>query len=221
MPVAPEQSAAIDILYGGTFDPPHCGHERFVDLLRACLPAARIHLLPCYQPVHKSGVQAGPDQRLAMTQALAAGWPDVQVDDRELKAQAPKYTVETLTGWRDEIGPERPLAFAIGGDSLASLQSWRDWPALLELGHLLVLPRPGFDQKLSPEVAAHLDSHWLTADRAGELLRRPAGFIMKVPGQALAWSSTDIRQGKANPEEALPARVLYSINELGVYEPHP
>lgn len=217
MPVVPEHPAAIDILYGGTFDPPHCGHERFVDLLRACLPQGRIYLLPCYQPVHKTGVEAGPDQRLAMVAALAGGWSDVRVDDRELRAQAPKYTVETLASWRDEIGPDRPLAFAIGGDSLASLQSWHEWRSLLQLAHLLILPRPGFDQQPSPDVVAYLNGHWLEADQAGEMLASPAGSVMNVSGQALACSSTDIRQGKANLEEAVPARVLYSIHELGVY----
>ena len=216
MPVA-EAPAAMDILYGGTFDPPHRGHERFVDLLRTSLPQARVHLLPCYQPVHKTGVQAGPDQRLVMTEALASGWPDVSVDERELRSQAPKYTVETLADWRGEVGPDRPLAFAIGGDSLAGLQSWRDWQSLLELAHLLVLPRPGVEQHPSAEVSAYLDGHWLSADRMGDLLARPAGCIVNIPGQALAWSSTAIRQGRANLEEAVPARVLYSINELGVY----
>lgn len=207
----------MEIIYGGTFDPPHLGHERFIDLMRARFPSAPIHLLPCHQPVHKDRAQATAEQRLAMLKLVVKGRAGVQIDQRELVTNEPRYTVDTLTDWRAKVGPDRSLVFAIGGDSLARLHSWSRWQSLFELVHLLVLPRPGWDSELAPPVRDAMQGRWLSAVELAQLGRHPCGRVMILPGKALSWSSSEIRHGAENWAGGLSPAVLNYIQQQGLY----
>lgn len=208
----------MNIIYGGSFDPPHKGHERFVELMLARFPRAQVYLLPCYQSVQKGPTHASADERLGMLNAMAEQWSRrVRVDTREIKAEKPTPTVETLSAWRQEKGPEASLVFALGGDSLARLQSWVRWTELLELAHLLVLPRPGWDAELAPVIKAYFDGRWLGAVELEKLDRSPSGHALLLPGKALPWSSSQIRQGKVKLSDAVPASVLNYIQQNELY----
>ncbi|SUI16107.1 nicotinate-nucleotide adenylyltransferase [Salmonella enterica subsp. enterica serovar Enteritidis] len=52
--------------------------------------------------------------------------PLFTLDERELQRNAPSYTAQTLKAWREEQGPEAPLAFIIGQDSLLNFPTWHD-----------------------------------------------------------------------------------------------
>ena len=43
-------------LYGGTFDPPHLGHTEMLLQAKKQLDLDMVIVLPCGDPVHKSGV---------------------------------------------------------------------------------------------------------------------------------------------------------------------
>ena len=207
----------MEIIYGGTFDPPHRGHERFIDLMQARFPTAPVYLLPCYQSVHTERAQATAEQRLAMLKLVVRGRSRVSIDQRELDAGEPSYSVDTLTAWRSEVGPERSLVFAIGGDSLARLHSWARWHALFDLVHLLVLPRPGWDSELAPPIREALNKRWLSAVEMAQLSRQPSGHVMTLPGKALPWSSSQIRNSTEKRADALSPAVLNYINQHGLY----
>ncbi len=207
----------MDILYGGTFDPPHLGHERFVELVLARFPDARLHLLPCWQPVHKDDAMASPEARLGMLRAFASPWKSVRIDQRELRAEAPCYTLDTLSAWRQETGPEASLVFAMGGDSLARLDTWSRWQQLTDLAHILVLPRPGWAEEVSPAVRQHFAGRWLAPRELGTLAQRPCGHALELPGKALACASSQIRQKHATLAESVPARVLDFIKQERLY----
>ncbi|MEX0584548.1 MAG: nicotinate (nicotinamide) nucleotide adenylyltransferase [Natronospirillum sp.] len=207
----------MDIIYGGSFDPPHKGHERFVELMLARFPNAAVHLLPCFQSVQKGPAHATAENRLGMVQAMAHQWPGrVRVDSREIAAAAPKPTIDTLVEWRQEMGREASLVFALGGDSLARLDTWVRWTELLEWVHLLVLPRPGWDHELPPLVQARLQGRWLTEGEWDRLRRTAGGHALVLPGKALPFASSEIRQSRAKLADAVPESVLNYIeqNEL-------
>ncbi len=57
-------------------------------------------------------------QRKYMLELAIADKPLFTLDERELQRNAPSYTAQTLKAWREEQGPEAPLVFIIGQDSL-------------------------------------------------------------------------------------------------------
>ncbi|MCH8551065.1 MAG: nicotinate (nicotinamide) nucleotide adenylyltransferase [Natronospirillum sp.] len=207
----------MDILYGGTFDPPHKGHERFVELMMARLPDARVHLLPCWQPVHKDKATASPEARLGMLRALLQPWHGVRIDQREIHARAPCYTLDTLIAWRQELGPKKSLVFALGSDSLAGLPTWSRWQQLTDVAHILVLPRPGCEEALPAAVRQHFTGRWLSSRDGGTLAQEACGRAMELSGRALACASSDIRDGHASLADTVPGRVLDYIKQERLY----
>ena len=80
--------------------------------------------------------------------------------------ETPSWTVTTLEALRAERGPDQPLGFIIGQDSLLNLSGWHRWQDLLSLCHLLVCKRPGYPTEMaSPEMQRWLESH-LAVDTA-------------------------------------------------------
>lgn len=59
------------------------------------LDLAKIHILPCFQPVHRKEPTASPEARLAMVQCAVMQEPKLVADDREIKRQNPSYMIDT------------------------------------------------------------------------------------------------------------------------------
>lgn len=166
MPTNPEHPTVLHALFGGTFDPIHYGHLRPVEALAAEVGLNRVTLLPNHVPPHRPQPEANAQQRLKMVELAIAGNPLFAVDDRELHRTTPSYTIETLETIRKERGAAQPLAFIIGQDSLLTLHKWHRWQALLDVCHLLVLARPGYNDRMdTPELQQWLERH-RTADPA-------------------------------------------------------
>ncbi|KAF1025240.1 MAG: Nicotinate-nucleotide adenylyltransferase [Burkholderia plantarii] len=150
--------------------------------------------MPAGQPYQKHGVSAA-EHRLAMTRAaapsLARPEMHVSVATDEIELGGATYTAETLTRWREHVGPEASLSFVIGADQLVRLDTWRDWRRLFELAHLCIATRPGFDLSAAPpEVAAELAAR--RADAAA-LRASPAGCVLVDTTLAFDIAATDIR----------------------------
>lgn len=130
-------------LLGGTFDPIHKGHTQPALSLAEELGWHRIHLQPCYAPPHRAAPEASDEQRLAMTRLAAQEDTRLYADDFELRQAQPTRTVHTLTHLQ-RAHPGACLNFIMGMDSFLNFTSWLNWQEILELAHLIVLPRPGY-----------------------------------------------------------------------------
>ncbi len=204
-------------LLGGTFDPIHYGHLRPALELLDALPLEHIRFLPSRQPPHRDAPQATSEQRRHMVALAIADEPRFVLDDRELQRPGPSYAVDTLRLLRQEF--PRPLCLIVGADAFAQFHHWRDWRAILDLAHLIVMTRPG----------SSLDATALGTE-LGALLRerqRPSLDFSGVGGMfcqqvtALPISATAIRhhrrQGRS-PRFLLPDAVLRYLLSQRLYE---
>ena len=140
--------------FGGSFDPPHCGHIAFALEAANAFALDEVLLAPVgMQPLKE---QPATDflHRYAMT-GLAA-----QADDRLLPSlldapllapaqeePQPNYTVDTLERLRALLhltGEPVELFALLGADSLLSLRQWREPERMLALCDWIVATRPGF-----------------------------------------------------------------------------
>ncbi len=139
------------LVFGGTFDPVHRGHIESVCGVARLLGGMDVYLVPCQVPAHRPRPAASPDARLKMLELAVGGQDRIFVDDCELRREGISYTVDTLLGYRERLGESGSLLFLMGRDSWLTLPSWDRWEVLTDLAHLVILERPGADQR-APDV---------------------------------------------------------------------
>lgn len=211
------------ILYGGTFDPVHLGH---IAIAQAVARALRqpVHLIPAADPPHRSLPGASAEQRATLLD-LAVGCDQLlHVDRRELGRPGPSYTVDTLREVRAELGPEVPLVWIVGIDSLLQLHTWHDWRRIFEFAHVLGVQRPGTSTALdwlegrAPDVHAEIAPRALPVDGLDDAAA--GGYASLSIHPLREESATEVRRliADAQPwEHLVPALVARHIRELGLY----
>ncbi len=204
-------------IFGGTFDPVHYGHLRAAAEVSEKLDVSDFRLLPAGQPPHRNHTGAKAYHRLAMLELALAPYPDLTVDEREVRRDGPSYMVETLTSIRREVGPV-PVILCLGQDAANKLEGWHRWRELFDLAHLVVMKRPRSRPRYPEAVAEELRLRRVRSTSA--LMNEPAGRVRNLEVTQLAISSTDIRNQLAagrDPRFLLPATVLAYIRKHGLY----
>ncbi len=215
----PSATSDLIALLGGTFDPIHIGHLRAATEVALALQA-HVRLLPAKIPPHRPQPMASAEQRLQMLQIALAGSKELSVDDRELRREGPSYSVDTLTEFRREFGPQRPLALVVGADAFAAFNHWHRWQEIFGLAHVVVLDRPGaataFDW--AAELKSLVESR-SCADVA-ELRRSGSGCVCQLTIPGLSVSATAVRAAlaqRASVRWLVPDAVLEHIEQAGLY----
>lgn len=131
-------------IFGGSFDPPHFGHIRSVLGLLENFDFEQIRLIPCQLSPHKDNVHASANHRWQMLNLICTNYEKLIADDRELKRQAPSYTIDTLLELREEYGEKRSIVLIIGVDVFLKFCKWHRYEEILSLCHILLVQRPGY-----------------------------------------------------------------------------
>lgn len=126
------------VVFGGTFDPPHIGHQSIA--VRFTAEGGKVVILPNRIPPHKSCVTSAA-KRLDMCKLAFAG---CEVSDMELTMPEPSYTYNTLMRLRSSLEDGQKLKYVIGADSMRDLSKWRNPQLLAQLTEFVVVPRAGY-----------------------------------------------------------------------------
>ncbi|MGH8982029.1 MAG: nicotinate-nucleotide adenylyltransferase [Acidimicrobiales bacterium] len=190
-------------IFGGTFDPPHCGHVSAALACRASLSLDQVLLVVANEPwqkVPQRDVTAAED-RYAMVEAAAAGLAGVEASRMEIDRGGPSYTADTvaeLLAGAARAGLPRPdLYLVVGADLVESLPSWKRVDEVRPEVTLAVVSRPG---------AARVDA---------------AGWrAVTVHGDAVDVSSSEVRERleRGQPVDGLvPDEVMRCIARRSLY----
>lgn len=145
------------IVFGGSFDPPHMGHNELALLAHRRFPEAKLLVVPAFSPVVRQGAakasHATFGHRLAMTKLawrreIAQGW--LTVSDLEQKLPVPSYTLRTLTSLAKG---EKRLALLLGLDQLKSYPQWHQPLAILGMSDLIIGSRLPSSAEIRPPSA--------------------------------------------------------------------
>lgn len=180
-------------ILGGTFDPIHCGHLDAALAARAVLALDSVRLVPSHVPPHRP-VQplASPFHRFAMT-ALAVNPVDGLVaGDEELGADGPSYTAETLARHHARGLEPWQIFFVTGVDAFAEIETWRRYPAVLDMAHFVVVSRPGYDARALSSRLSALAPRMRDARAFDAAARQPSVLLLDAPTQDI--SSSGIRE---------------------------
>jgi nicotinate-nucleotide adenylyltransferase len=179
-------------ILGGTFDPIHCGHLDAARATRQALRLDSVRLMPSRIPPHRA-IQplASPFHRFAMTALAVNGVDGLIASDEELCADGPSYTAETLDRLhRHGLDPWQ-IFFITGVDAFAEIETWRRYPAVLEMANFVVVSRPGYDERELPRRLASLATRMRLARAFDPAWREPSILLLDAATQDV--SSSDIR----------------------------
>lgn len=192
-------------LYGGSFDPIHQGHLQPVLEARDALELDRVIYLPTARPPHKPGPRsASALARFTMVELALLGEAGLFASPLELEDRA-TYSVETLRHFRREH-PSSTLVLVVGSDSLARLDTWREWRCILQLAEIAVLERPTGDRPAPSERLRMA----LAGARVHRVANRPVAASSTEIRRRLATRSQDLRQ-------LVPHLVLDYIEKYDLY----
>src|SRR3984885_10889391 len=208
-------------VFGGTFDPIHCGHLRTAFELGQELKLAEVRFLPTGSPPHRDHLYASAELRLQMVQAAVVGEPRFVVDDREVRRSGVSYSVDTLLELRRE-NPHTPLCLLLGMDAFLGLPNWHRWREILDLAHVVVATRPGWKAPITGPLGAVMVDHGTGTIR--DLHEKAAGRVYIHANTQLEISSTELRQliiAGRDPRYLVPDSVRQIIRETRCYAPKP
>lgn len=137
--------------FGGSFDPVHYGHLRHAHLIKQELSLDKLFLMPCKAPVHKNHLHFSSKQRLDMLGLALEEFDDLAIDSREIDRQTPSYSIDTLKQIKQQH-PNEKIFFIMGGDSFASINTWKNYQQLSQYAQLVVVPRAGDELQTNDSV---------------------------------------------------------------------
>jgi len=126
-------------IFGGSFDPPHVGHQSVVLQLLNMSDVDGVIVIPCYE--HKFRKQLTEfAERIRMCNMAFGIFNDVEINDVEAHIDAKGSMIETIKHLKKET--ECELALAIGTDNYKQRDRWDRFDELRKLVRIIVLERP-------------------------------------------------------------------------------
>jgi nicotinate-nucleotide adenylyltransferase len=205
-------------ILGGTFDPVHLGHADAANAAQSALGLARIYIIPSNVPPHRPQPAASSFHRFAMVALAAALRPAWRASDLELRADRPSYTSATLEQFHARGYVPDELFFVIGADAFADLESWRNYPAILDYAHFVVVSRAECPATELRRRLPRLAPRMIDASRHIDLQPRPGIILLDVKTADV--SATAIRQLRADGKPIaglVDAGVQQHIEQHGLY----
>jgi nicotinate-nucleotide adenylyltransferase len=192
-------------IIGGTFDPIHFAHIYIAETAKEKLNLKKIIFMPAGSPPHKTNKRiTEASLRFKMVKAAIEGKEGFEVSDYEIKKQGKSYTYETLQNYQKK---DKEIYFITGADCLMDIEKWKNVDIILKCSKLVVVTRPGFDEKGLIEQKNKIEKKY-----NGEII------LLQVEGKEI--SSTEIRKEikeNNNIEGLIPKEVKKIIDEERLY----
>jgi nicotinate-nucleotide adenylyltransferase len=116
-------------LFGGSFDPPHIGHQLIVEKAIENLQIDQLFVVPAYLNPFKTSTLADAHTRLLWCQTLFDPIDRVSVDDYEIKEGKSTVTSQSVKHFNQAYDVKYLI---IGSDNLSSLTKWHAFEWLNE-----------------------------------------------------------------------------------------
>jgi len=171
-------------ILGGTFNPLHSGHLIVAQEAYLRLRLDKVIFIPAASPPHKPQenlVEA--KHRLRMVALTLRNDPRFVVSDMETKRLGNSYTVDTLEELRQKYGPKAEIYLIVGSDTLDEFPTWKDFPRIAQVAHIVVMARPGHPLQKIDDLKAILGE-----DKVEEM----KGFMLSGP--LIGISASEVRR---------------------------
>jgi nicotinate-nucleotide adenylyltransferase len=188
------------------------------DAAQAALGLTEMVLVTSNVPPHRPQPLTSPYHRFAMVAFAVQERPAWRATDLELRSAAPSFTSRTLNHFHDRGYTATDLFFVIGADAFFEIESWRDYPDILEAAHFVVISRPRLPVRQVAERLPHLTARMAT--RPLDALSSTVPLIILIDAPTADVSSTAIRDHLAAGQSIaglVVPRVQQHIEQHGLY----
>ena len=130
-------------LWGGTFDPPHVGHQLVASDAAETLGLDLVLWVPAATQPFKAGLPGtAASHRLAMVQRAVAGDARFAADEVEIARGGLSFTIDTLRALRQRQ-PGTDWVLLVGADAFRGFARWRSPDVIAGMATVAVLTREG------------------------------------------------------------------------------
>ena len=129
-------------LFGGSFDPPHIGHEAVVKALSKLKNIDKIIVMPTFLNPFKSKFYAPSSLRVKWLKEIFSEYKNVEICDFEVKQQKQVPTIESI---KYLLKKYKKIYLVVGADNIAYLHKWHNYDELKELVTFVVASRDAID----------------------------------------------------------------------------
>jgi nicotinate-nucleotide adenylyltransferase len=119
-----KEGKQVVAMFGGSFDPPHLGHQRIVEKAIKSLDIDKLLIVPAYLNPFKTSSLASATQRLAWCHTLFDTVDNVIVDDYEIKEGKSTTTSQSIKHFNIDYDVKYLI---IGSDNLSTLTKWHNF----------------------------------------------------------------------------------------------
>jgi nicotinate-nucleotide adenylyltransferase len=132
-------------LFFGSFNPVHVGHMIIANhvVQNTGLDEVWMVVSP-HNPLKQKESLAKDYDRLHMIELAIGDESCLRSSNVEFALPKPSYTIDTLI-FLTEKYPDKEFFLLMGADNLLSFDKWKNYEKILELTHIIVYERPGYD----------------------------------------------------------------------------
>jgi len=127
-------------VYGGSFDPPHIGHEEIIKESLSKLDIDALFVVPTFLNPFKTTYFTPAKIRLQWVKKLLSAYPKAKVLDFEIKQNRAVPTIETIQHLLQNYKIDT-IYLIIGADNVANLSKWTAYEALKKLVTFVIATR--------------------------------------------------------------------------------
>ena len=142
-------------VFGGSFDPPHLGHEEIIKKSLKTLDIDALFVVPTFLNPFKTTSYASSEKRFEWIEKLITQYPKAKILKYEIEQNRSVPTIETIKYLKDNYDIDQ-IYLIIGADNLPTLHKWKDYNELEKLVNFVIASRS--NEKI-PKNLQKLDIH--------------------------------------------------------------
>lgn len=131
-------------LFGGSFNPPHICHTLASVWVLQTQPIDEVWWIPTFEHAFDKTL-VDFESRLEMCRRAVADLQRVRIDDVERALGGENRTIDTVHALQKRH-ENTEFWLVIGADILQEVDRWKNWTGLMELVHLIVIGRRGYER---------------------------------------------------------------------------
>ena len=167
-------------LFGGSFDPPHIGHEAIVEALLNFKEVENVVVMPTFLNPFKLESHAPSKLRLEWLKEIFRKYQHVVIDSYEVDSNKKVSSIQSV---KHLLKRYQKIYLIIGADNLSSLHKWDRYNELKKLVTFVVVTRDNIEipqNFIKLDVNANISSTYLRNNmEISQLPKKCAVEIMK------------------------------------------